>query len=74
MDRIGLGLMGSRMLSHLIDAGYAAAGYARNETAALPYVAAGAVPTKRPADVASCSDIVFTILSMPDDVETVCFG
>lgn len=71
---IGLGLMGSRMLPHLMEAGYPATVYARNETAALPHVAAGAVPAKSPAEVAGCSDIVFTILSMPADVETVYFG
>jgi 3-hydroxyisobutyrate dehydrogenase len=71
---IGLGTMGSRMLPHLMEAGYPTTIYARNETAAAPHVAAGAVPARNPAELAGASDIVFTILSMPGDVEHVYFG
>lgn len=71
---IGLGLMGSRMLPHLMRAGHPASVYARRATTAAPHLAAGAAVARTPAALADSSDVIFTILSTPADVESVYFG
>ncbi len=71
---IGLGLMGSRMLPHLLRAGHPATIYARNPSSALVFLEAGAVQVETPTAVAAASDVVFTIVSMPADVEAVYLG
>jgi 3-hydroxyisobutyrate dehydrogenase len=77
MDRIGwigLGLMGSRMLPHLIERGYQATVYDKYAPLADPLIALGATAVGCPADVAAASDIVFTIVATPPDVEAVYLG
>ena len=71
---IGLGLMGSRMLPHLMAAGHAAIVHDRLPELAAPHLAAGAAWADRPCDVASASDVVFTIVATPADVEAVYLG
>jgi 3-hydroxyisobutyrate dehydrogenase len=71
---IGLGLMGSRMLPHLMDAGHPAVIFARSDDAAAPLVARGAERVPDPASVAAAADVTFTIVSMPADVEAVYLG
>jgi 3-hydroxyisobutyrate dehydrogenase len=71
---IGLGLMGSRMLPHLMDAGHPAVIHARSDAAAAPFVARGATLAADPAEVAAASDVAITIVSMPADVEEVHLG
>lgn len=71
---IGLGLMGSRMLPHLMDAGHPVTLYARSDAAAGSFVARGAVRVDDAAAVAAASDVVFTIVAMPADVEDVYLG
>ena len=71
---IGLGLMGSRMLPHLMAAGHQATVNDHFPALAAPHLAAGAVWADRPCDVAAASDVVFTIVATPADVEAVYLG
>jgi 3-hydroxyisobutyrate dehydrogenase len=68
---IGLGLMGSRMLPHLIEAGHPVSIFARSDDAAAPFVARGATRADDPAALAAECDVVITIVAMPSDVEDV---
>ncbi len=71
---IGTGVMGRSMCGHLIDAGYSARVYNRTAAKAQDLVARGAVLCDTPADVAKESDVIFTIVGFPTDVEEVYFG
>jgi 3-hydroxyisobutyrate dehydrogenase len=71
---IGLGVMGHSMCSHLLDAGYTVHVYNRTKAKADLLVARGAVWEDTPAAVAKSSDVVFTMLGFPQDVEQVYFG
>ncbi len=71
---IGLGLMGSRMLPHLMKVGYAATVYDRVKALMDPHVAAGAIAVASPAEVVAVTDITFTIVATPADVEAVYLG
>jgi 3-hydroxyisobutyrate dehydrogenase len=68
---IGLGLMGARMLPHLIERGYTAVVCDKYGPLVEPLVAIGAVAAANPAEVAAGSDVVFTIVATPPDVEAV---
>ncbi|GFM32241.1 NAD(P)-dependent oxidoreductase [Desulfovibrio subterraneus] len=71
---IGTGVMGKSMCGHLMKAGYAANVYNRTPEKAADLVAAGARLCATPAEVAANSDVVFTIVGFPTDVEQVYFG
>lgn len=71
---IGLGVMGASMASHIMDAGYALTVYNRTKSKADTLIARGAKWVETPADVASASDIVITIVGFPKDVEEVYLG
>jgi 3-hydroxyisobutyrate dehydrogenase len=71
---IGTGVMGHSMAGHLIDAGYSMTVMNRTPAKAKAIVDAGATLVDSPAKVAAASDIVFTIVGMPDDVESVILG
>ena len=71
---IGTGLMGSRMVVHLQHAGHEVTLYARNPASVADIVAAGATLAPTPAAVAAASEVVFTIVGMPSDVEAVHLG
>jgi 3-hydroxyisobutyrate dehydrogenase len=71
---IGTGVMGASMCGHLLDAGYAVTVTTRTPAKADKLVARGAVWADSPAAVASVSDIVFTMLGYPSEVETVVLG
>lgn len=71
---IGLGVMGSSMAGHLLDAGYALTVYNRTKEKAQPILAKGAKWASSPRDVAMESDIVFSIVGFPNDVEEVMLG
>lgn len=71
---IGTGVMGTSMCGHLITAGYPAAVYNRTPERAKPLVDMGATYCASPAEVAAASDIVFTIVGFPADVEEVYLG
>ncbi len=71
---IGLGIMGRPMALNLIRGGHTLGVFSRRVQALSPLLEAGAVAYKSPAELASVTNIVFTILSDTPDVEEVIFG
>ncbi|MBU2643685.1 NAD(P)-dependent oxidoreductase [bacterium] len=71
---IGTGVMGKSMCSHLITAGYPAFVFNRTRTKAEELLKMGAAWCGSPAEVAGKSDIVFSIVGYPMDVEEIYFG
>jgi len=71
---IGLGVMGASMCAHLVDAGYATTVYTRTRTRAEPLLARGARWADGPHEVATASDVVFSIVGFPRDVREVLLG
>jgi 3-hydroxyisobutyrate dehydrogenase len=66
--------MGQSMCRHLLQAGYSVVVHNRTHSKANALVAAGAVWADTPKRVAESSDVVFAIVGMPTDVETVFLG
>ncbi len=71
---IGTGVMGSSMVSHLIDAGFSATVYTRSRDKAQTVLAQGAAWADSPKAVAEGSDVVFSIVGFPADVREVMLG
>ena len=71
---IGLGTMGSSMALNVIKAGHHLTVNDINRDAAGPHLEAGAVWADSAGDVAEASDIVFTSLPGPPEVEAVALG
>jgi 2-hydroxy-3-oxopropionate reductase len=71
---IGLGVMGRPMALHLLRAGYPVRVYARRPEAAAPLVEAGASRAATPAELASQSAVVITMVTATTDVEQVLLG
>jgi 3-hydroxyisobutyrate dehydrogenase len=71
---IGTGVMGNAMCSHLLDAGYPIAVFNRTRGKADNLVEKGARWCESPRQVASHSDVVFSMVGFPDDVEQVLLG
>ena len=71
---IGLGAMGRPMVGHLLRAGHKLAIWARRPEAAQPLIEAGAGFFATPAEVASRSDVVFTVVTTGEDVESIALG
>ena len=71
---IGLGRMGAPMAANLLAARYPLAVYARRPEAAAPLAAEGAVVCASPREVAARSDVVFTMVTDTQAVETVTCG
>lgn len=71
---IGTGVMGLSMASHLQDAGYTLTVFNRTAAKAQPLVDKGAVLAASPREVGANSDIVFSIVGYPKDVESVLIG
>ena len=71
---IGTGVMGSSMVRHLLKAGNTVHVYNRTKEKAMPLVDEGAIWENTPADITKVSDIIFTIVGYPQDVEQVYFG
>jgi 3-hydroxyisobutyrate dehydrogenase-like beta-hydroxyacid dehydrogenase len=70
---IGAGRMGFAMASKLLGAGYDVSVYNRTRSKAEPLIAAGATVVDRPVDLAG-RDIVFIMVSAPQDLEAVTVG
>jgi len=68
---IGLGMMGSGMAANLQKAGHELVVHDLRRAAAEPYLAAGAVWADTPRAVAEASEVVFTSLPGPPEVEAV---
>ncbi|MHB1175871.1 MAG: 2-hydroxy-3-oxopropionate reductase [Sulfuriferula sp.] len=71
---IGPGIMGCPMALNLIKSGHALHAFARRPAALQRLTDAGAIRCASPAEVATQSDIIFTIVSDTSDVEAVLFG
>ena len=71
---IGLGIMGGAMAARLVAAGYALHLYNRSRMKAEALLAAGATWHDTPAAVAAASDVVLTIVGVPDDVRALYLG
>ena len=68
---IGLGNMGSGMAMNIQRAGYPQVVHDINETATRPLLEGGARLASSPSEVASLSDVTFTSLPGPNEVEDV---
>jgi 3-hydroxyisobutyrate dehydrogenase-like beta-hydroxyacid dehydrogenase len=71
---IGLGIMGASMASNLQKAGHRLTVHDTRRDAAVPHVAAGAAWADSPQQVAAASEVVFTSLPGPAEVEAVALG
>lgn len=71
---IGLGTMGGHMAANLQKGGYKLVVHDVNRAAAEKHLAAGAEWADTPRAVAERSDVVFTSLPGPPEVEAVVFG
>jgi len=71
---IGTGIMGNPMAGHLMAAGYKVNIHNRSREKTKNLVENGARWYDTPAELTANSDIVFTIIGYPKDVEAVYFG
>lgn len=71
---IGTGVMGNSLVKHLLDHEHEVSIYTRTAKKAENLVEAGAVLLASPQEVAEKSEIVFTMVGYPSDVEQVYFG
>ncbi|MGL6227834.1 MAG: NAD(P)-dependent oxidoreductase [Culicoidibacterales bacterium] len=70
---IGLGVMGSELVRHLLQHQYPVTGFTRTKTKAQPLIDAGMTWADSPKAVASQSDVIFTMVGLPSDVDAVYF-
>ncbi|KAJ4822181.1 hypothetical protein Tsubulata_022719 [Turnera subulata] len=68
---IGIGVMGGAMASRLLSAGYSITVYARSPAKAAALQSQGAHLASSPSEVASHSDVVFTMVGHPSDVRSI---
>jgi 3-hydroxyisobutyrate dehydrogenase len=71
---IGIGVMGFSMCQRLMNEGYSLTVYNRTKSKAKALLKKGATWADSPAKVAAQSDIIFSIVGFPKDVEEVYFG
>jgi 2-hydroxy-3-oxopropionate reductase len=71
---IGLGIMGRPMARNLLKAGYPLVVHSRSKAPVEEIVASGARSASSPAEVASQSEILITMLPSSPDVELVALG
>lgn len=71
---IGTGLMGHPMAAHLLKAGYKLNLYTRTKAKATELLEQGATWFDTPASLTAASDIVITMIGLPQDVEECYFG
>ena len=71
---IGTGVMGLSMCSNLMDAGYKVNVFSRTQSKADSLVSRGAKWCESPKVVASCSDVIFSIVGFPSDVRAIHLG
>jgi 3-hydroxyisobutyrate dehydrogenase-like beta-hydroxyacid dehydrogenase len=71
---VGLGVMGSRIVKRLLDAGHPVIGYNRTRAKARWLVEAGMGWRDTPREVAEASDIVFTMVTDTSAAEAVTGG
>ncbi len=71
---IGLGNIGAPMARQVLDAGHELTVHNRTRAKAEPFEVLGARIAESPAEVAEASEIVFTCLLLPEQVEAVYLG
>jgi 3-hydroxyisobutyrate dehydrogenase len=71
---IGTGVMGHSMCSHILKAGHSVAVHTRTKSKAEKLLEGGARWCADPREVAEQSDIIFSIVGYPQDVEEVFLG
>lgn len=71
---VGLGIMGASMAARLAAAGYPLHVYNRTRAKAEPLIEAGATWHATPKALAEASDVVISIVGMPDDVRALYLG
>jgi 3-hydroxyisobutyrate dehydrogenase len=71
---IGTGVMGKSMCEHLIDVDYDVSVFNRTKEKASELLEKGAKWCSNSSEVAQNSDVIFTIVGFPNDVEEVYFG
>ncbi|WP_300667797.1 NAD(P)-dependent oxidoreductase [Desulfoluna sp.] len=71
---IGTGVMGQSMCRHLIEQGFQTHVTNRTKAKAQPLIDLGATWKETPEEVAQNSDVIFTIVGFPKDVEEVYSG
>ena len=71
---IGTGVMGTSLVGHLLAAGHSVTVYNRTKAKAQAVLDKGAVWADTPASVAGKSEVVFTMVGLPSDVEEVYLG
>lgn len=71
---IGTGVMGRSMCSHLLKAGYKVSVFNRSREKLNDLLNLGAAGCLSPMEVARQSDVVFSMVGYPSDVEEVLLG
>jgi 3-hydroxyisobutyrate dehydrogenase len=71
---IGTGVMGASMCGHLLEAGFAMTVHNRTRAKAENLIERGAEWAATPKAVAAASEVVFTMVGYPSDVESVILG
>jgi 3-hydroxyisobutyrate dehydrogenase len=71
---IGTGVMGAAIAGHLLDAGYTVNVFNRTKSKTDTLVESGAIWQETPEKIAETSDVVFTMVGYPQDVEEIYFG
>ncbi len=71
---VGTGVMGRSMCGHLLAAGCAVRVHTRTREKAADLLAKGAVWAATPREAAAGSDVIFTMVGFPSDVEQVTLG
>ncbi|MGX7420567.1 NAD(P)-dependent oxidoreductase [Carnobacterium gallinarum] len=71
---IGTGVMGASIVKHLLKAGYSVNVYNRTKSKTDELVGLGAVWQETPEAVTKASEIIFSIVGYPQDVEEIYYG
>ncbi len=71
---IGTGVMGRSMCKRILEAGYEVNVFNRTRSKADTLIESGATWRDSPGEVAIKSDVIFTIVGYPEDVESVILG
>lgn len=71
---IGTGVMGNSLVKHLLEEGHEVSIYTRTSSKAQNLLEAGAKWQDSPKFVAADSEVIFTMVGYPSDVEEIYFG
>ena len=71
---IGTGVMGSSVVEHLLTAGYEVTLFTRTKEKANRLIEKGATWAETASAATAVSDIIFTMVGYPADVESIYFG